>query len=97
MNRFLFTFSYIEKSESKNNQKATQIDNQEKVKLIEENEAIVDFVSQDVSSSTTTAFQAGENFQIEVGEEDENDILIPDEHPEHFTSLDELQERAEGI
>ena len=96
MNTFLFTFSYVEKNESKNNQKATQIDNQEKVKLIEENEAIVNFVSQDVSSSTTVN-QARENFQIEVGEEEENDILIPDEHPEHFTSLEELQERAEGI
>ena len=52
------------------NQKITQINNQEKVKLIEENEAIVDFFSQDVSSSTTTVNQAGENFQIEVGEEE---------------------------
>ena len=65
-------------------------------RLIEENEKIVDFASQDVSSSTTVN-QARENFQIEVGEEEENDILIPDEHPEHFTSLEELQERAEGI
>ena len=71
----------------------------EKVKLykiIEENEAIVDFLSQEPSSSSNQ--QEGETVQIDVGgEEEEDNILIPDEHPENFTSLDELQEKLENI
>ena len=63
-------------------------------KIIEENEAIVDFLSQNLSSGEEKT-----ESQIDVGsEEDEEDnILIPDEHPEQFTSLDELQQKLEDI
>ena len=51
---------------------------------------IVDFLSQNLSSGEEKT-----ESQIDVGsEEDEEDnILIPDEHPEQFTSLDELQQK----
>ena len=67
-------------------------------KMIEENEAIVDFLSQDPSPSYTE----GETVEISCGEEDDDDdeednILIPDEHPEQFTNLEELEEKLEGI
>ena len=63
-------------------------------KIIEENEAIVDFLSQNLSSGEEKT-----ESQIDVGseEEEEDNILIPDEHPEQFTSLDELQQKLEDI
>lgn len=69
----------------------------EKVKLyqiIEKNEAIVDFLSQETLTSIN---EDGETVQIDVGEEEDDNILIPDEHPKQFTSLDELQEKLDNL
>ena len=63
-------------------------------KLIEENEAIVDYLSQNMGSSNDDNDQ--NQIDIEDEEEEEN-ILIPDEHPEQFTSLDELQQKLEDM
>ena len=64
-------------------------------KMLEENEAIVDFLSQEPDTSNNES----ETVEISCGEEedDEDNILIPDEHPEQFTSLEELQEKLEDI
>ena len=62
-------------------------------KMIEENEAIVEFLSQEPSISTN---KDGETIQIDVGEEEDN-ILIPDEHPEQFTCLNDLQEKLDDL
>ena len=63
-------------------------------KLLEENEIIVDFLTQN------TANNADNNETVEsidVGEEEEDEVLIPDEHPEHFTNLEELESKLEDI
>ena len=65
-------------------------------KMLEENEAIVDFLSQEPEPEQSSI--EGGTVEISCGEEDDEDnILIPDEHPEQFTSLDELQEKLEDI
>ena len=72
----------------------------EKVKLykiIEENEAIVDFLSQEPTISSQKECEC-ENEQMEIeGDDEEDNILIPDEHPEDFTSLDELEDKLNDI
>ena len=61
-------------------------------KMIEENEVIVNFLSQNLDSPDEN------NNQVDIGEEEEEDnILIQDEHPEHFTSLEELQQKLEDM
>ena len=67
-------------------------------KMLEENEAIVDFLSHSPSSSSPIN-QEEDAMQIEakVEEEVDDNILIPDEHPEQFTSLGELQEKLDDI
>ena len=60
-------------------------------KLLEENEIIVDFLTQNTANNNETV----EN--IDVGEEEEDEVLIPDEHPEHFTNLEELESKLEDI
>ena len=62
-------------------------------KLIEENEIIVDFITQNMGNSKDDKDQA----QQDIEEEEEENILIPDEHPEQFTSLDELQQKLEDM
>ena len=79
------------------NEESEKISLAEKVKLyklIEENEAIVDFLSQ----SDNKPEEKNEN-QIDIGGEgtEEDNLLIPDEHPEQFTSLDELQKKLEDM
>ena len=65
-------------------------------KMLEENEAIVDFLSQEPDTSNNNE---SETVEISCGEEEEEEdnILIPDEHPEQFTSLEELQEKLEDV
>ena len=77
------------------NEESEKISLAEKVKLyklIEENEAIVDFLSQSNNNS-----EEKKEGQIDIGEEEEDNVLIPDEHPEQFTSLDELQKKLEDM
>ena len=81
------------------NKEKSNISLSEKVKLykmIEENEQIVNFLSQK-SSKSKNDNQDGEMMDIEAEEEDDDNILIPDEHPEQFTSLIELQEKLDDI
>ena len=66
-------------------------------KLLEENEIIVDFLTQSVND-TNTSDDNNAVESIDIGEEEEEDnILIPDEHPEHFTNLEELQSKLDDI
>ena len=63
-------------------------------KLLEENEIIVDFLTQNAANDTDN----NETVEsIDVGEEEEDEVLIPDEHPEHFTNLEELESKLEDI
>ena len=63
-------------------------------KMLEENETIVNFLSQERSSSRNQEDVIMKNTEEE--EVDDN-ILIPDEHPEQFTSLEELQGKLEDL
>ena len=54
-------------------------------KILEENEAIINFLTQERPK--------GED----EDEEAEEDILLPDEHPEDFTSLEELEQKIQAI
>ena len=57
-------------------------------KMLEENEAIDDFLCQEPETNYNNE---SETEKISCGEEEEEDnILIADEHPEQFTSLEEL-------
>ena len=72
----------------------------EKVKLykmLEENEAIVDFLSQNNETSSSTTNQESEIEKENVEDDLEDNVLIPDEHPEQFTSLEELEEKLGDI
>ena len=56
-------------------------------KLLEENEAIINFLTQERPKQ--------EDEDDDVGTEE--DILLPDEHPENYTSLKELEEKIQTI
>ena len=82
----------------KDDEESSKISLAEKVKLyklIEENETIVDFITQNMVSSKDNKDQDQQDIDDE--EEEEENILIPDEHPEQFTSLDELQQKLEDM
>jgi len=55
-------------------------------KLLEENEAIINFLTQERPEK-----------EEEEQEPEEEDTLVPDEHPEEFTSLEELEEKISQI
>ena len=57
-------------------------------KLLEENEAIINFLTQE---------RPKEEEEEDVGEAEEEDVLLPDEHPEEFTSLEELEQKIKQI
>ena len=56
------------------------------LKLLEENEIIIDFLS-----------QKNKNEENEVSSEDDEDILMPDEHPENITTLSQLEQNINDI
>ena len=55
-------------------------------KLLEANEAIINFLTQERPEQ-----------EEEEAEPEEEDVLVPDEHPEDFTSLEELEEKIKQI
>ena len=57
-------------------------------KLLESNEAIINFLTQEKPKK--------ENEEEEEPEETE-DILVPDEHPEETTSLEELEQKIADL
>ena len=57
-------------------------------KLLEENEAIINFLTQERPK------QDDEEEDIQAEDED---VLLPDEHPEEFTSLEELERKIQQI
>ena len=64
------------------------------LKLLEENEVIIDFLTQkDIKENGN---EKGDEDTTD-DEEEEEDILIPDEHPEKITSLTELEQNIKDI
>ena len=55
-------------------------------KLLEENEAIINFLTQERPEQ-----------EDEEPEPEEEDVLVPDEHPEEFTNLEELEQKIQQI
>ena len=64
------------------------------LKLLEENEVIIDFLTQkDIKENENKEEDEDTNDE----DEEEEDILIPDEHPEKITSLTELEQNIKDI
>ena len=59
-------------------------------KLLEANEAIINFLTQDRPEDEKEEEEP-------VPEEEEADVLVPDEHPEDFTSLEQLEQAINQI
>ena len=56
-------------------------------KLLEANEVIINFLTQ----------ERPDKQKEEIDPEDEEDTLVPDEHPEEFTSLQELEQKIQDL
>ena len=67
------------------------------LKLIEENEVIIDFLTQKDKKENQIEDNNNEEDQETDDEEEDEDILIPDEHPEKITSLTELEQNIKDI
>ena len=66
-----------------------------KLQLLDENEQIVDFLSQETEEDEG---ESNANAQTKKEKEEvEEDLLIPSEHPEDFTSLPELEAKMAQI
>ena len=69
------------------------------LKLLEENEVIIDFLTQKDKNEEINENDINEENDSDEEDEDddEEDILIPDEHPEKITSLSELEQNIKDI
>ena len=69
------------------------------LKLLEENEIIIDFLTQKdkKEAQIETEINTVEGETNSEDETDDEDILIPDEHPEKITSLTELEQNIKDI
>ncbi len=67
------------------------------LKLLEENEVIIDFLTQKDKKENQQDTDNTNNEEESEEETDDEEILIPDEHPEKITSLTELEQNIKDI
>ena len=58
--------------------------------MLEANEAIINFLTQERPEPEDNAHQ-------EIDSDKEEDVLVPDAHPEEYTSLPELEQKIADI